>query len=136
MLDLTHSLIIETGGSDPDFLCFYAPTLPGFTGAGTSVADCLEQAGPAMREWRDYLAEVGSPVPPPDEDPVVLICNEPGPEHAPTIDRSGDEELTRRLEAIARSVRDDPDPEETPDDPPDDPADARPAAAPPAFAAA
>ena len=91
MLNLPHSLIIETGGADPGFLCFYSPDLGGFTGTGTSVADCLAQAGPAMREHRDVIAEFGGEVPPVNPRPVVLICDEPGPSAIPEIDWDNDD---------------------------------------------
>ena len=106
MLNLPHSLIIETT-DDPAFFCFYSPTLPGFTGAATSLSDCVEQAGPAMLEFRDYLAEFGSPVPPPDERPVVLICDEPAPSAIPAIDWDNDEFDP----AADRPARNDPAPE-------------------------
>ena len=75
MLTLPHSLVIEAT-ADPEFFGFYSPDLGGFTGVGTSIADCLAQAGPAMAEHRDYLAETGRPVPPTNPNPTVLICNE------------------------------------------------------------
>ena len=114
MLNLPHSLIIETGGADPGFLCFYSPDLGGFTGTGTSVADCLAQAGPAMREHREVIAEFGGEVPPVNPRPVVLICDEPGPSAIPEIDWDNDEVRPH----LARSVRDDPEPESEPADAP------------------
>ena len=84
MLNLPHSLVIETT-NDPAFFCFYAPTLPGFTGVGTSVGDCIDQCGTAMAEWRASLGEGGAAVPPPDDRPVVLVCDDPGPSQIPEI---------------------------------------------------
>ena len=106
MLNLPHSLVIEAT-DDPAFFCFYAPTLPGFTGAGTSVGDCIEQCGPAMTEWRDYLAEVGAAVPPPDAPPVVLVCDEAGPSKIPEIDWDNDDaDLDRLIDPADRDPAD------------------------------
>ena len=41
-------------------------------------------------EWRAYLAEGGSPVPPPDDRPVVLVCDEAGPSKLPEIEWDND----------------------------------------------
>ena len=90
MLNLPHSLIIEATG-DPGYFGFYSPDLGGFTGGGTSVADCLEQAGPAMHEHREVIAEFGGEVPPVNPRPVVLICDEPAPSSIPTIDWDNDD---------------------------------------------
>ena len=50
--------------------------LEGFTGSGTSVEDCLNQARAGMKEHVELLVEHGLPVPPQNPDPVVTIRNE------------------------------------------------------------
>ena len=47
MITLRYSLVIEAT-ADPSFFGFYAPDLPGFTGVGTSIEDCVEKARVAM----------------------------------------------------------------------------------------
>ena len=43
VIDLTYSIVIEAT-SDPNFFSFYSPDLPGFTGVGHSVEECLSKA--------------------------------------------------------------------------------------------
>lgn len=75
MIDLPYSLVIEAT-DDPAFFGFYSPDLEGFTGTGTSVTDCLEQARDGVAEHVELLAEQGLPVPPENPDLVVTIRNE------------------------------------------------------------
>ena len=72
MLDLTYSIIIEAT-DDPSFFCFYSDDLPGFTGVGHSVEDCLYKARHGQREHADLLREQGLAVPPPSPRPQVVI---------------------------------------------------------------
>jgi predicted RNase H-like HicB family nuclease len=74
MIDLPYSLVIEAT-AEPDFFGFYSPDLEGFTGIGHSVEDCLYQARWGMKEHLEVLAAEGLPIPPPGEDPTVLIRN-------------------------------------------------------------
>lgn len=74
MLDLPYSLVIEAT-DEPDFFGFYSPDLEGFTGIGHSVEDCLYQARWGMKEHTELLAAGELPIPPPPEDPTVLIRN-------------------------------------------------------------
>lgn len=76
MIDLKYSLIIEAT-DDPTFFCFYSPDLPGFTGVGHSVEDCIYQAKDAMEEFVQFLREQGDPIPRPSRRPYVKIVNEP-----------------------------------------------------------
>jgi len=48
MIDLKYSLVIEAT-DDPTFFSFHSPDLPGFSGVGHSVEDCLYQADGAWR---------------------------------------------------------------------------------------
>jgi predicted RNase H-like HicB family nuclease len=76
MLDLRYSLVIEAA-EDPTFFGFYSPDLPGFSGAGHSVEDCLYQAKWTMEEHVSVLQEEGLPVPSPNPNPTVLVRNDP-----------------------------------------------------------
>jgi predicted RNase H-like HicB family nuclease len=80
-VELAYSLDIEAT-DDPSFFDFHAPDLPGFSGVGRSVEDCLDQAKWAMREHVELLREQALPVPPPSSDPVVTIRNQPIPSAA------------------------------------------------------
>ena len=75
MIDLTYSIVIEAT-PDPNFFSFYSPDLPGFTGVGHSVEDCLYKAKWGIEEHRELLRSQGLPVPPPNPDPTVVIHNE------------------------------------------------------------
>lgn len=59
-----------------DFFGFYSPDLPGFSGIGHSVKDCLYKAKWGMREHVNLLKEQGLPVPPRNPDPKIIIRNE------------------------------------------------------------
>ncbi len=75
MLDVPYSLIIEAT-NDPEFFAFFSPELPGFTGVGHSVEDCLYKARHGMTDHIETLKEQGLPVPPNNPDPTVTIQNE------------------------------------------------------------
>lgn len=71
---LRNSLVIEAT-KDPNFFGFYSPELEGFTGVGRSVEDCLYKARGGMEEHVALLREQGLPVPPPTDNPRVIIEN-------------------------------------------------------------
>jgi len=75
MIDLKYSLIIEAT-KDPGFFGFYSPDLEGFTGIGHSVEDCLYKARWGRVEHLQLLKARGFPIPKPNLNPTVLICNE------------------------------------------------------------
>ncbi len=75
MIDLECSLIIEAT-KEPDFFGFYSPDLPGFSGIGHSVEDCLYKAKWGMIEHVNVLKEQGLAVPPKDPNPRIIIQNE------------------------------------------------------------
>ena len=75
MLDFEYSLIIEAT-EEPDFFGFYSPDLPGFSGIGHSVEDCLYQAKWGMVEHVSLLKEQGLPIPPKNANPKIIIQNE------------------------------------------------------------
>jgi predicted RNase H-like HicB family nuclease len=75
MIDLEYSLIIEAT-KEPDFFGFFSPDLPGFTGVGHSVEDCLYKAKWGMVEHVNLLREQGLPVPSRNPIPKVAIQNE------------------------------------------------------------
>jgi predicted RNase H-like HicB family nuclease len=75
MLKLSYSLVIEAT-DDPNFFGFYSSDLPGFTGIGHSVEDCLYKAEHGIAEHLEALRDQGLPTPPASPDPTVLIRNE------------------------------------------------------------
>jgi len=75
MIDLQYSLIIEAT-KEHDFFGFYSPDLPGFSGIGHSVEDCLYKAKWGMIEHVNLLKEQGLPVPPKNSNPKIIIQNE------------------------------------------------------------
>ena len=75
MLDLQYSLVIEATG-EPDYFGFYSPDLPGFTGIGHSIEDCIYKAKWGMIEHINLLKEQGLPAPLPIPDPKIIIQNE------------------------------------------------------------
>ena len=75
MLDLPYSLIIEAT-EDPIIFGFFSEELSGFTGVGHSIEDCLYKARWGMQDHVALLRDQGLPVPPPNQDPQVLIRNE------------------------------------------------------------
>ncbi len=62
MIDLKYSLVIEAT-DDPTFFSFHSPDLPGFSGVGHSVEDCLYQARWGMEEQLVLLGERASGFP-------------------------------------------------------------------------
>lgn len=75
MIEIPYSLVIEAT-ADPTYFGFFSEELEGFSGVGHSIEDCLNQAGPAMREHVEVLTERRLPVPPRNPDPVIVIRNE------------------------------------------------------------
>jgi predicted RNase H-like HicB family nuclease len=75
MLGLEYSLVIEAT-EEPDFFGFYSPDLPGFSGVGHSIEDCLYQARWGMMEHVNILREKGLPIPPQNPKPKIIIQNE------------------------------------------------------------
>lgn len=76
MLDLGYSLVIEAI-QHPAFFGVFSPDLPGFSGGGRSVEDCLDQARWAMEERVSVLQQEGLPVRRPNPNPPVLVQNDP-----------------------------------------------------------
>jgi predicted RNase H-like HicB family nuclease len=74
MIDLRYSLVIEAT-EDPNFFGFYSPDLPGFSGVGNSIEDCIYKARHGMTEHLDVLREQGLPSPPPSSTVEILIRN-------------------------------------------------------------
>ena len=75
MIDLEYSLIIEAT-KEPDYFGFYSPDLPGFTGIGHSVEDCIYNAKWGMMEHVNLLKEQEMPVPQKNLNPKIIIQNE------------------------------------------------------------
>jgi predicted RNase H-like HicB family nuclease len=75
MIDLPYSLVIEAT-PEADYFGFFSPELPGFTGIGQSVEDCLYKARSGIKEHVALLRKEGLPVPPQNASPVVTIQNE------------------------------------------------------------
>jgi predicted RNase H-like HicB family nuclease len=75
MIDLEYSLIIEAT-KEPDFFGFFSPDLPGFTGVGHSVEDCLYKAKWGMIEHVNLLKDQELPVPSRNPNPKIVIQNE------------------------------------------------------------
>lgn len=75
MIDLIYSLTIEAT-KEPDFFGFYSPDLPGFSGVGHSVEDCIYKAKWGLIEHVSLLKEQGLPVPPKNPNPKIIIQNE------------------------------------------------------------
>jgi len=74
MIDLPFSLIIEAT-EEPDYFGFFSPDLEGFTGIGHSIEDCLYKARWGMKEHIDLLKERGMAVPPPVQNPKIVVQN-------------------------------------------------------------
>ena len=74
MIDLPYSLVIEAT-EDPNFFGFYAPGLPGFSGVGHSIEDCIYKARNGINEHLEVLAEQGMTAPEPSPDPEITIRN-------------------------------------------------------------
>jgi len=75
MIDLEYSLTIEAT-KEPDFFGFYSPDLPGFSGVGHSVEDCIYKAKWGLIEHVSLLKEQGLPVPLKNPNPKIIIQNE------------------------------------------------------------
>lgn len=75
MIDLPYSLIIEAT-KEPDYFGFFSPDLEGFTGIGHSIEDCLYKARWGMKEHINLLKERGLCVPPPVQNPKIIVQNE------------------------------------------------------------
>lgn len=75
MIDLEYSLIIEAT-KEPDFFGFYSPDLPGFSGIGHSIEDCVYKAKWGMIEHVGLLKEKGLPYPPRNLHPRIIVQNE------------------------------------------------------------
>ena len=75
MIDLKYSLIIEAT-KEPDYFGFYSPDLPGFSGIGHSVEDCIYRAKWGMIEHVNLLNEQGLHVPAINQNPKIIIQNE------------------------------------------------------------
>ena len=74
MIDLKYSLIIEAT-TDPNFFGSYSPELEGFSGAGTSIEDCLSKVREAMNEHVAILREQGLAVPTFNPNPIITVKN-------------------------------------------------------------
>lgn len=75
MIDLVYSLIIEAT-KEPDYFGFFSPDLPGFSGIGHSIEDCIYKARYGMKDHIETLKAENLPVPPKNEDPRIMIQNE------------------------------------------------------------
>ena len=75
MLNLRNNLVIEAT-TEPDFFSFYSPTIPGFSGVGHSVEDCLYRARFAMLDHVEVMKSMKMKAPPPDEQANVVIQNQ------------------------------------------------------------
>jgi predicted RNase H-like HicB family nuclease len=75
MIDLEYGLIIEAT-IEPDFFGFFSPDLPGFSGVGHSVEDCLYKAKWGMIEHVNLLKEQELPIPSRNPNPKIVIQNE------------------------------------------------------------
>ncbi len=59
---LRYSIVIEQT-ADPEFFGYFSPDLPGYTGVGTSVAQCVERAMEGFDEYLQFRRELGLSVP-------------------------------------------------------------------------
>lgn len=74
MIELKYNLVIEAT-EDPNYFCFYSPDLPGFTGVGNSVEDCIYKARWGTEEFIGELTELGQTPPRPNLDASIVIRN-------------------------------------------------------------
>jgi len=74
MINLPYSLIIEAT-EDPNFFGFYSPDLPGFTGVGHSIEDCIYKALHGMDEHLAVMTEQGLTAPPRSDSNEIIIRN-------------------------------------------------------------
>ena len=75
MIDLDYSLTIEAT-RELDFFGFYSPDLPGFSGIGHSIEDCIYKARSGMKDHVRTLADQGLRVPDKNGNPKITIENE------------------------------------------------------------
>ncbi len=75
MIDLSYSLTIEAT-KESDFFGFYSPDLPGFSGIGHSIEDCIYKARTGMEDHVQTLKEQNMLIPPKSNDPRIIIQNE------------------------------------------------------------
>jgi len=52
------------------------PGLPGFTGVGSSIEDCVEKARTGIEEHVALVLEQDLPVPEPSADPTITVHNQ------------------------------------------------------------
>jgi predicted RNase H-like HicB family nuclease len=74
MIELPYSLVIEAT-EEPDFFTYFSPDLPGFSGVGHSVEECIDQSRYAMLEHTAVLSETNRPVPPCVQNPIITVQN-------------------------------------------------------------
>lgn len=74
MIELKYALVIEAT-EDPSYFCFYSPDLPGFSGVGNSVEDCIYKAKWGMTEFLKEIVELGQIPPKPNPDATIVIRN-------------------------------------------------------------
>lgn len=72
MIDLPYNLVIEAT-AEPDFFCFYSPDLPGFTGVGHSIEDCIYKSRHGMADHVATMREQHLTVPARPAKTTVLI---------------------------------------------------------------
>jgi predicted RNase H-like HicB family nuclease len=82
MIGLKYSLVIEAT-EDPSFFCFYSPDLPGFSGVGHSIEDCVYKGRWGMEEHTGLMAASGMTAPKPRRRPRIVI------QDAATLKRAG-----------------------------------------------
>ncbi len=75
MIELPYSLIIEAT-ADPTFFGFFSPDLPGFSGVGHSVEDCIYQAKWGMKEHLEVLEQQQMPIPSKSTSLTIVVQNE------------------------------------------------------------
>ena len=75
MIDLAYSLMIEAT-DDPEFFGFYSTDLPGFSGIGHSVEDCIYKARWGMRDHVKELRKRRMRVPAATRNPTIVVQNQ------------------------------------------------------------
>jgi predicted RNase H-like HicB family nuclease len=78
MIDLPYSLVIEAT-ADPGFFGFYCPDLPGFSGVGHSVEDCLYKARWGIKDHMKVMRQRRLRVPAANSNPTIIIQNQSPP---------------------------------------------------------
>jgi len=74
MIELEYSLVIEAT-EDPKFFGWYSPDIPGFTGTGKSIDDCIKRAREAIPEFFEVMRTIGTEPPKANRNPKVVIQN-------------------------------------------------------------